>query len=64
MDADANGKSSVLSCPNMGGSMPYIDKCRNYAAIILLAAPETEIQKAFFTNFKDKIDSQISPTCK
>jgi CubicO group peptidase (beta-lactamase class C family) len=64
METGTDGKSSVLSCPNMAGSLPYIDKCRNYAAIILLAAPETEIQKAFFTNFKDRVDRQIPPSCK
>ena len=64
IESDADGKSAALGCQNMAGSMPYIDKCRNYAAIILLAAPQTEIQKAFFTNFKDMVDRQIPPACK
>lgn len=63
-EADADGKSTSLSCPNMAGSLPYIDKCRNYAAIILLPTQQLEIKKQFYTSFKEIIDGKVPSTCK
>ncbi len=63
-ETGADGKSTVVGCPNLAGSLPYIDKCRNYAAIILLQNPESEIKKEFYASFKEIADSQIPSTCK
>jgi CubicO group peptidase (beta-lactamase class C family) len=63
-EESADGKSTSLSCPDMAGSSFYIDKCRNYAAIILLPAQQSEIKKQFYTSFKEIIDSQVQSTCK
>lgn len=64
MEADADGKATSLSCDNMAGGFPFIDKCRNYAAIIFLSTPQTDVKKNFFTGFKQIIDNQIPSTCK
>ena len=64
MEEDAEGKGSVFGCSNLQGTLPFIDKCRNYAAIILLEKPQTEIKKEFFTSFKQIIDSQVPAACK
>lgn len=63
-ETGADGKSTVIGSPNLAGTLPYIDKCRNYAAILLLEKPVTEINKEFFTSFKEAIDSQLPSTCK
>ena len=64
MEADADGKGNVFGCSNLQGTLPYIDKCRNYAAIILLEKPQAEIKKEFFTSFKQIIDSQVPAACR
>jgi CubicO group peptidase (beta-lactamase class C family) len=61
---DATGNSSVICEPNLSGSWPYIDKCRNYAAIILLKSPESESKKELFLRFKEIIDGQFQSTCQ
>jgi len=64
METDADGNGTVYGCSNQEGTMPYIDKCRNYAAIILLQKPQSEIKKEFFTSFKGIIDGQLPASCK
>jgi CubicO group peptidase (beta-lactamase class C family) len=64
LEADADGKATALSCNDMAGGMPLIDKCRNYAAIILLPVQKPEIIKSFYTNFKQVIDNKIPSSCK
>ena len=63
-DTDGTGNSPILCEPNLSGTWPYIDKCRNYAAIILLKSPESESKRDLYLKFKEAIDSQISSTCK
>jgi CubicO group peptidase (beta-lactamase class C family) len=63
-DPDGSGSSSVLCEPNLSGSWPYIDKCRNYAAIVLLKSPEGESRKDLYIKYKEAIDGQFSSSCK
>ncbi len=63
-EADADGKATALSCNDMAGGISLIDKCRNYAAIILLPSQKPEIIKNFYVNFKQIIDNKIPSACK
>jgi CubicO group peptidase (beta-lactamase class C family) len=54
------GAATVLSCPNLLGTTPYIDKCRNYAAILIVEKPaEAEDQKGVAQNMKSMIDQAL-----
>ncbi|HVW59873.1 MAG TPA: serine hydrolase [Puia sp.] len=57
-ESTATGKSNVLACPNQMGTIPYIDKCRNYAAILILAKPEEE-KKPLYQSLKNLVDGAV-----
>ncbi|MEP7143776.1 MAG: serine hydrolase domain-containing protein [Ferruginibacter sp.] len=59
-----NGNSSVVSCPGMTGTWPFIDKCRNYACIFFIKNINEEKQKELYLQLKKAIDQQIPPACK
>ncbi len=63
-DIKSDASSSVISCNNLLGIFPFIDKCRNYAAIIIVAKPKEEEKKQFYDQLKESIDSQINSNCK
>ena len=63
-ETDSDGKPSVISGNNLFGTYPYIDKCRNYAAIIIVQKPEQEQKKEFYSQLKDAVGSRINSTCK
>jgi CubicO group peptidase (beta-lactamase class C family) len=56
-----NGKesNSVVSSIWLNGDWAYIDRCRNYAAIIFLKTPMSDPKKEFYIRFKEIIDSQF-----
>ncbi len=62
-EKDANGNATVLSSPGLFGTWPYIDKCRNYAAIIFVKTLLGEQKKDFYLQFKEAVDEQVGP-CK
>lgn len=63
-ETDSDGKTAVLSCNNLLGTYPYIDKCRNYAAILIVQKPAQEQKKEFYMKLKEAVDNQINSTCK
>jgi CubicO group peptidase (beta-lactamase class C family) len=63
-ELNGDGSGSVISCNNLLGVYPFIDKCRNYAAILMVEKPKEEEKKEFYTQLKEAIDSQISSNCK
>ncbi len=63
-ETDNEGKTSVLSCNNLFGTYPYIDKCRNYAAIFIVQKPQQEQKKEFYASLKEAVDGQINSSCK
>ncbi|MBS1667703.1 MAG: beta-lactamase family protein [Bacteroidetes bacterium] len=63
-ETDSEGKGTLISCNNLYGTYPYIDKCKNYAAILILQKPQSELKKEFFGSLKDAIGGQMSSTCK
>jgi CubicO group peptidase (beta-lactamase class C family) len=58
-EKDANGNSVVVSSPGLFGTWPYIDKCRNYAAIIFVKTILGEQKKDVYLQFKQAVDDQL-----
>jgi CubicO group peptidase (beta-lactamase class C family) len=58
----ASGAPSVLTCPNELGTTPFIDKCRNYAAILIVAKPEEE-KKALWQSMMNLINEALGSGC-
>ena len=62
---DARGNNAaVMSSLNLAGNWPFIDKCRNYAAVVFIKSPQSEPKKEIYLSFKDAIDKQFSSTCR
>lgn len=59
----ASGAASVLTCPNELGTTAYIDKCRNYAAILIVLKPEEE-KKPLYQSMMNLINEQLGGDCK
>lgn len=62
-ETDKSGKASVISCPGLYGTWPYIDRCRNYAAIIFTRQQDNEQSANLYIDVKDEIEKQIQGTC-
>jgi CubicO group peptidase (beta-lactamase class C family) len=58
-DANAAGTPSVLICTDLLGTSAVIDKCRNYAAILIVGKPEEEKKQGLFQSMKGLIDGVI-----
>ncbi|MFI5151965.1 MAG: serine hydrolase domain-containing protein [Chitinophagales bacterium] len=56
--------NSVVGTINLSGDWAFIDRCRNYAAIIMVKNLQSEPQETIYRNFKESIDRQIPPTCQ
>lgn len=57
--AGAGGAASVMTCSNQLGTTPYIDKCRNYAAILIVEKPEEDTKKSLYLSMKNLIDQGL-----
>lgn len=53
---------NIICSLNLSGTWPYIDKCRNYAAIIIIKSPD-DPKKEIYERFKQAIDSQMGSSC-
>jgi len=62
-ETDASGNSTVLSCPGLFGTWPYVDKCRGYACIIFTKNLLGDEKRDIYIQIKKAIDEQITPTC-
>jgi len=62
-EKDANGNSTVVSSPGLFGTWPYVDKCRQYAAIIFVKTILGEQKKDLYLQFKEAVDEQVGE-CK
>jgi CubicO group peptidase (beta-lactamase class C family) len=56
------GNSAVLLSPNMLGTTAWIDPCRNYAAILIVAKPE-EPKKVIWTSMMNLINTALGGNC-
>lgn len=63
-ESDKSGKSSVISAPGTNGTWPFIDRCRNYAAVIFTGQLPAEQKRDVFTAVKEEIDQQIKSGCQ
>jgi CubicO group peptidase (beta-lactamase class C family) len=64
-EEDASGNSTVVSSPGLFGTWPYIDKCRNYAAIIFVKSLLNEQKKDVAIQFKEAVDEAVGGSgCK
>lgn len=64
-EEDANGNSTVVSSPGLFGTWPYIDKCRNYAAIVFVKSLLGEQKKDVMMQFKSTVDEAVGGSgCK
>jgi CubicO group peptidase (beta-lactamase class C family) len=57
-----NGSGTVWASPSLQGCFPYIDKCRHYAAILLVQKPE-EDKKPIGQNMMNLINAQLGSGC-
>ena len=60
---DSNGNSTVVSCPGLFGTWPYIDKCRGYACIFFIRKLLSEQKKELYQELKKRIDAQMPANC-
>jgi CubicO group peptidase (beta-lactamase class C family) len=58
----AGGAATVLTCPNLLGTTPFIDKCRNYAAILIVLKPEEE-KKALYQSMMNLVNEALGGGC-
>ena len=56
------GGETTFTSPSLTGTWPFLDKCRNYACIILVESPLKEDKKETYLQIKNLIDEQIA--CK
>ncbi len=61
---EPGGKEKILGSLNLSGTWPFIDRCRNYAAILFLKNPQSDPKKEIYGNFKDAIDRQLVANCQ
>ena len=59
LEKDASGNAQVISSPSLAGTWPWIDLCRKYAAILLVADVKNEVKKDTGIQFKEKVDEAI-----
>jgi len=57
------GANTLISCPALNGTFPYIDNCRKYAFILFTKDISGEQAKALQTQIKTAIDRQITGAC-
>ena len=62
-ETDASGNSTVVSCPGLFGTWPYVDKCRGYACILFTKSLSGEEKKDVYLQLKKTIDDQFTSTC-
>jgi CubicO group peptidase (beta-lactamase class C family) len=48
---------------NFSGFWPYVDRCHNYAALLLVKNPVSEPKKEIYNQFKETLDRQFGAAC-
>lgn len=62
-ETDKSGKGSMISCPGLGGTWPYIDRCRKYACVVLTPQRDTEQLQQTFIQIKEAVEKQFKSDC-
>lgn len=60
---NTSGGSAIIACPNLLGSAVWIDKCRNYAAVLIAEKP-TEEKKPLYQNLVNLVGEAIGGGCQ
>jgi len=55
---------NLISALNLNGNWAYIDKCRNYAAVLFVKSSTTEPKKEVYQRFQQIADAQIGGNCQ
>ena len=63
LQKDESGKVVTVASPGLFGAFPYVDLCRNYAAVIVTAKLLGEQNKDFAWQFKNYVDDAVGD-CK
>lgn len=63
-DINGDGSGNVISCNNFLGAYPFIDKCRGYAAVLIVEKPREALDKQFYAQIKEAINSRLGSNCK
>ena len=63
ISSDANGKTAIIACPGLFGTLPLIDYCRDYAYIILTKTPLNEEKPQVYASIKEVVDRQFTSRC-
>ncbi len=59
---NADGKE--VTSLNMSGLWPFIDRCRNYAGLIVPKSSVSEPKRELYAQFKEKLDASFGDPCK
>lgn len=63
IEKNANNEPTAWACPSLFGSIPYFDRCRNYAAVLIVNSISTEQKRGVLEQFKGAVDEAIGE-CK
>ena len=63
-EKDAAGNAVLVSCSGPGGPWAWIDKCRNYAALIFVRKPQSDPKKGVYTQVKAVIADKVQNNCR
>lgn len=58
IESNSAGAAATLACPNEYGVVPFLDKCRNYAAILIVEKPDEE-KKPLLQSLMNLIGEQM-----
>jgi hypothetical protein len=61
-ETNASGGSNILISPDLQGTVAFIDKCRNYGAILIVEKPEEE-KKPIVQNLISLIGQAVGGAC-
>jgi CubicO group peptidase (beta-lactamase class C family) len=62
-EQDDKGNSTVVSCPGLFGTWPFVDKCRGYAGIVFVKSLLSDQKKELYLEIKKRIDEGIPSAC-
>jgi CubicO group peptidase (beta-lactamase class C family) len=59
-----NKEAAVLTSPSFGGTTPFVDFCRGYAALVLLKDLSDDPKTNIYPEIKKELDAKFSGMCK
>lgn len=61
VEKSEGGKSQLLTCPSFYGSWPWLDHCRNYAAVLLVKNELKDPQRKIADQLRDILENEFGP---